>query len=146
MPVANVKANATYRYFNTGHWAVEPAFTGVTDAHGIGFGAIAAAQRGYGFDEPRLCAAAKALPLTPSGLPREGVYLGKDDGLGGLNGAQCLVGARATIRVHASIGRNDAPVSGQLALWTGKKKLRPVAFVDWTPKRVTVYLSDDCRS
>ena len=88
----------------------------------------------------------KALPLTPSGLPREGVYLGKDDGLGGLNGAQCLVGARATIRVHASIGRNDAPVSGQLALWTGKKKLRPVAFVDWTPKRVTVYLSDDCRS
>jgi len=47
------------------------------------------------------------------------------------------------MRVHANIGRNDTPVSGQLALWTGKK-LHPVAFVQWTPKRVAVYLSDDC--
>ena len=93
---------------------------------------------------PSLGTPAKALPLKPSGLPLYDVYTNGQAGLGAMDsGAQCFVGARATMRVHASIGRNDTPVSGQLALWTGKKP-HPVAFVQWTPKRVAVYLSDDC--
>jgi hypothetical protein len=146
VPVAYVRANANYRFFNNGQWFNQPGFTGISDRNGQSLGGVGAVQRGYGFATSQICKAAKTIPLTPSGLPREGVYIGKDDGLGGLNGAQCLVGSRVTVRVRASIGRNETPVAGKLALWTGTKKLRPVAFVEWTPKRTTVYLAADCRT
>lgn len=144
VPVARLSAHARYSFFNNGQNFSMVAFTGVVDKNGQGYAGLGAVRASYGFAMPSLCIAAKALPLRPSGLPLYDVYTNGQAGLGAMDsGAQCFVGARATMRVHANIGRNDTPVSGQLALWTGKK-LHPVAFVQWTPKRVAVYLSDDC--
>jgi hypothetical protein len=145
VPVARVSAHARYTFFNNGQNFTYVALASVDDRNGQGYGALADARHGYGFPEPRLCAPAKSVPLRPSGLPLYEVFRNGETGLGGVDtGAQCIVGARATIRVHGVIGRNDTPVSGQLALWTGAKRLRPVAFVQWMPKRVAVYLSNDC--
>jgi hypothetical protein len=60
------------------------------------------------------------------------------------SGATCWVGSHVTVRLRVVVGPNDTPVSGTVAMRTGKKKLRPVLYVDWTPKRVAVYMSDDC--
>jgi hypothetical protein len=144
VPVARLSAHARYSFFNNGQNFSMVAFTGVVDKNGQGYAALGAVRASYGFAMPSLCTPAKAVTLRPSGLPLYDVYTNGQPGLGATdNGAQCFVGGRATMRVHANIGRNDTPVSGQIALWTGKK-LHPVAFVQWTPKRVAVYLSDDC--
>jgi hypothetical protein len=145
VPVARLSAHPRYSFFNNGQNFTMVAYTGVMDKNGQGYAGLGAVRGSYGFAMPSLCTAAKRVPLDPAGLPLYDVYTSGQAGLGAMdNGAQCLVGARATMRVYASIGRNDTPVSGRLALWTGAKKPRPVAFVQWTPKRVAVYMSDDC--
>jgi hypothetical protein len=145
VPVARLSAHARYSFFNNGQNFSMVAFTGVVDKNGQGYAGLGAVRGSYGFAMPSLCTATKSVPLGPSGLPLYDVYTSGQAGLGAMDsGAQCFVGARTTMRVHATIGRNDTPVSGQLALWTGKKKPHPVAFVQWTPKRVAVYLSDAC--
>jgi len=149
VPVATLQATATRTFRSNGTLHTQLGFTGILDTNGQGFGGLGAARHGYGFPTPELCRAAKPVPLTRSGLPLVGVFTGKDEGLTsslGINGAQCLVGAHVTVRIHAAIGRNDTPTSGQLALWTGAKKLRPVAFVDWTPTKVKVFASSDCHT
>ena len=145
VPVARLSAHARYSFFNNGQNFSMVSYTGVMDKNGQGYAGLAAVKGSYGFAMPSLCTAAKRVPLEPAGLPLYDVYTAGQAGLGAMdNGAQCFVGARATMRLHASIGRNDTPVSGRLALWTATNKPHPVAFVQWTAKRVAVYLSDDC--
>jgi hypothetical protein len=109
-------------------------------------GAVAAARRGYGFPADGSCKAAARVPLTPSGLPLYDVYKPGQLGLGTMeNGATCLVGGHVRVRVQAVV-RKDLPTAGKLAMWSGGKKPHPVVYVDWAPKRVAVYMSDDCRA
>jgi len=107
-------------------------YEGVTDA-----------KKGFQTALEPQCSKAPQVPLGPAGLPKEGVYVRNGPGLGGDFGYRCLSGNRITIRMHAVISKAGAPTAAQLIVRTGKK-LRPVAFIDWTPSKVTTYLSLDC--
>jgi hypothetical protein len=100
---------------------------------------VTSARKGFfpGVQPP--CRAEKTpVALGPSGLPQEGVYLYNEPRLDD----RCLSGSRITIRLRANL-KKGAPYTAKLAVRTGKK-LRPMVFVDWTPNKVTTYLSPDC--
>jgi hypothetical protein len=144
VPVVRLQAHSTYRFYNNGKWFTLAANAGLLTKEGDGLGGVGAVPGGYRFRNPGICGPAPQIPLTRSGLPLAGVFKPGEPGIGSTdNGAQCLVGAHVTVRVRAVVGSNDTPISGALAMRTGKK-LRPVVYVDWTPKRVAVYMSDDC--
>jgi hypothetical protein len=144
VPVVRLQAHAAYRFFQNGQWFTFPSVVGLMTKEGTGLGGLSAFPDSYRFRNPGICTPAKVIPLSHAGLRLDGVYKTGEPGVGSTdNGAQCLVGGHVSVRVHAVVGRNDAPTSGTLAVRTGKK-LRPILYVDWTPKRVTVYLSDDC--
>ena len=115
---------------------------------GFGGGAtlvgVANVRNGYAAPSADWCKPAARIPLAVSGIPAEGVYRSYSQGLGQGQGARCMSGATITVRLRATI-LNGVAVAAQLAIRTGKK-LRPIAFVDWTPKKVSTYLTDDCQS
>ncbi len=107
------------------------------------FESVTDARKGFMPQLDPACKAAPRVVLGPAGLPKEGVYLRNERGLGGDFGYRCFSGARITIRSHVVISSAGAPTSARLIVRTGKK-LRPVAYIDWTPNKVTTYLSPDC--
>jgi hypothetical protein len=144
VPVVRLQAHATYRFYQNNQWFTFPAVAGLLTKEGVGLGGFGNTRGGYGFGDPGFCKPAAQIPLSHAGLPLDGVYKTGEAGIGSMdNGAQCLVGTKIIVRTHVMVGRNDTPTAGSLAVRTGKK-LRPVLYVDWTPKRVAVYLSDDC--
>ncbi|HET7145780.1 MAG TPA: hypothetical protein VFI10_01180 [Gaiellaceae bacterium] len=144
IPVARLHAHATYRFTSNGKTFTIPAYASFQDPGGASLGGVGQAKHGYGFSYD-ICKQAPRIPLARSGLPFYGVFKTGDAGFGSLdNGARCWVGTRVTVRVHAVIGANDTPTSGAVAMRTGKRKLRPMAYIQWTPKRVAVWMSPDC--
>ena len=144
VPVVRLQAHGTYRFYQNNQWFNFAANAGLLTKEGVSLGGVGNVRGGYGGGDSTFCKRTAQIPLTRAGLPLEGVYKAGEAGMGGMdNGAQCLVGGHVTVRVHAVVGRNDTPTSGTLAMRTGKK-LRPVVYVEWTPKRVAVYMSDDC--
>jgi hypothetical protein len=144
VPVVRLQAHGTYRFFQNNQWFSFGAAAALLTKEGVGLGGVASVRGGYGAGDPGFCKPTAQIPLSRAGLPLEGVYKAGEAGIGSMdNGAQCLVGGHIAVRVHAVVGRNDTPTSGAIAVRTGKK-LRPVAYVEWTPKRVAVYMSDDC--
>lgn len=81
------------------------------------------------------CLAAKTIPLAPSGL--------RSAGASGIY-RECLVAQPATVRMRATLGKNGLPVSAKLAMRGGKKH-QPVAYVEWTPKKVRAWLAPGCQ-
>jgi len=146
VPVVRLQAHSSYSTVTFWKKYSLVSNVGLLDAQGHSVGGVGAARQGYGFSTGGQCKPAARVPLAASGLPLYDVYKPGDAGLGSMdNGAMCLVGGHVRVRVHAVV-RNDLPQSGRLTLWTGTKKLRPVVFVDWAPKRVAVYMSDDCHA
>lgn len=146
IPVARLQAHSTYSTVTFGQKLSLASNAALLDSAGHSLGGVSAVRLGYGFPADGSCKPAARVPLAPSGLPLYDVYKPGDAGLGSMdNGAMCFVGAHVRVRVQAAVG-SDRASSGRLALWTGTKKLRPVAYVDWAPKRVAVYLSDDCHA
>jgi hypothetical protein len=144
VPVVRLQAHAGYRFFQNKRWFSFPAVAGLLTKEGIGLGSVAAVAGGYGIGDKESCGPARRIPLSRSGLPLEGVYRSGESGMGAMDsGAQCMVGTHIAVRVHAVVGQNDIPATGEIAVRTGKN-LRPVVYVEWTPKRVAVYMSDDC--
>jgi hypothetical protein len=146
IPVVHVKAYARYRFRNNGKTFSFPPLAGFYDRAQNDLGTVAQATHGYGHAPAPLCTTAPPVALARSELPLLGIYRNGSPGLGGGaggNGAECPVGAHVAIRVRIVLDKRDVPVSARLALRSGKK-LRPIAFVEWTPTRVTVYASDAC--
>ena len=98
------------------------------------------AKAGYTLDGGE-CSSVKAIPLASSGLRSAGVFTG-----GGAAGVyrECSVAQPATFRMRVTLAKNGLPVAVKLAVRSGKK-LRPVAYVDWTPKRVRAWLAPSCQ-
>ena len=146
IPIAQLHAHATYTFTSNAKAITLPAGAGFDDPGpaGASLGGVGQAQHGYGFSTD-ICKRAPRIPLARSGLPFYGVFKTGEPGFGSLdNGARCWVGTRITVRVRAIVGANDTPVSGAVAMRTGKRKLRPMAYIEWTPKRVAVWMSPDC--
>jgi hypothetical protein len=146
IPVVHVKAYAHYRFRNNGKTFSFPPLAGFYDRLQNNLGTVGQAKHGYGHVPEPLCTSAGTVPLARSGLPLLGVYRNGSPGLGGGNGgngAECWVAEHVAIRLRIAVDKQDVPVSAQLMLRSGRKQ-RPVAFVEWTPARVTVYASDAC--
>jgi hypothetical protein len=101
---------------------------------------VTSAKNGYSPVEPSCRAVHDAVPLVPAGLPKDAVYRRNQTRLEG----RCLSGGRITIHLRAQL-EGGAPYAAKLAVRTGKR-LRPLVFVDWTPDKVTTWLSPDCSS
>jgi hypothetical protein len=143
IPVAMLSAHARLTERNNGQMFTMVGFAGLMDHNGHTLGAVGDAAHGYGWPD-QMCTKTKSIPLARGGLPLYGVFKQGERGLGSFdNGAACWVGTRVSVRVHAVLDGNDKPTSGTLALRSGKK-LRPIAYVEWTPRRVAVYFGDDC--
>jgi hypothetical protein len=95
---------------------------------------------GFGSSD-QLCRATHAgVALTQAGLPTV-------DRVSGTEGAtiskECWLAPTVTIRAHVVYDHSGVPRSAQLVLRSGKR-LRPAAFIEWTPTRVAVYTAPSC--
>lgn len=102
-------------------------------------GASPSYKSGYSFDGT-VCKQAKTIPFASTGLKKIGVFTGTQ---GGGVSAECTLASPATLRMRVTVDKSGAPTAAKLAL-LGGKKLRPVAYVEWTPKRVSVWLAAGC--
>jgi len=97
---------------------------------------LSSGKTGYSLDHS-LCTATREIPLARSGLP-----LSVFRTSGGVF-RECWVAPRITIRLRARFGSSGVPLAALLAVRSGKRQ-HPVAYIDWTPRRVTAYLSPIC--
>lgn len=102
-------------------------------------GASPSYKSGYSFDGT-VCKATKTIPLASTGLKKIGVFTGTQ---GGGVSAECTLASPATLRMRVTLGTSGAPTTATLAL-RGGKKLRPIAYVEWTPTHVSVWLAAGC--
>jgi hypothetical protein len=102
-------------------------------------GASPSYKSGYSFDGT-VCKQAKTIPFTSTGLKKIGVFTGTQ---GGGVSAKCTLASPATLRMRVTLGMSGTPTAATLTL-RGGKRLRPVAYVEWTPKRVSVWLAAGC--
>jgi hypothetical protein len=106
-----------------------------TSANAVQLVALSSAKPSYLLDDT-LCAPAARIPLARAGLP-----LAVTARLNGESVSRdCWVASRVTLRIHATLNRSGAPLAGELAIRSGPK-LRPVAFIDWTPSQARVFVS-----
>lgn len=91
-------------------------------------GASPSLRDGYTFDTS-VCAPAKPIPLSSTGLPAPWVYRGAH---GGDITRACWLASRITVRLWVRLDSKHRPLSAILALRSGAKQ-RPVALVRWTP-------------
>ena len=146
IPVAWVTAHAKVARFNNGKTIHYAAFGGFGTQSGVNLGGVASVKEGVGISGPEWCKPTAPMPLKPSGLKLYDTYT-TDELSPGIDdfGVKCFVGAKVRVHLRALVGSNGVPSSAKLALWTGQKKLRPVAYIDWTPTKVKLYLSNnDC--
>lgn len=103
-------------------------------------GSSLTAKAGYTLDGSD-CKAAKSIPLSPNGLRSAGVFTGS--GAAGIYRA-CDLAQPATFRMRLTLAKSGLPVAAKLAIRSGKK-LRPIAYVDWTPTRIRSWLAPGCQ-
>jgi hypothetical protein len=95
---------------------------------------------GFGSSD-QLCRATRAnVPLTHAALPSVSRVSGTK---GATISKECWLAPTVTIRAHVAYDDSGVPTSAQLVLRSGKR-LRPAAFIDWTPTRVAVYTAPSC--
>ena len=111
-----------------------------TTLAGVYSGASLTAKAGYTLGGSG-CLAAKTIPLTPAGLRSAGSFSG-----GGAAGIyrDCSLAQPATVRLRATLAKNGLPIAAKLAIRSGRKH-RPIAYVEWTPKRVQAWLAPGCQ-
>jgi hypothetical protein len=88
------------------------------------------------------CAPTRSIPATRSGIPLADTFRGAQ-GAGGTR--ECWVATTITVRLRVKIARGGVPTSAQLAVRSGARQ-RPVAFVDWTPTLIHVYVTPACHA
>lgn len=113
-----------------GTLSAQTQFVGVTSAHS-----------GYLFNTDACLSAA------PASVPLSHATLTTVDVVKGTHGQQvdkeCWLAATVRIRMHVTFSSSGAPTAAQIALRSGSK-LRPAAYIDWTPTRITVYTAPSC--
>lgn len=143
VPVALLSAHSTITQRNSGQMFTMASYAAFTDHAGNTLGAVSSVAQGFGW-AGQACVHARQIPLARAGLPLYGVFRPGERGLGSVDrGAACWVGSRVSVRIRAAIDSRERASSATLMLRSGKK-LRPIAYIEWQPKRVAVYMSDDC--
>lgn len=113
---------------------------GAMGATQVQYAGVTSVRGGYLFDES-VCQSAPPIPLARSGLPAAGVYRGT--GGAGIQ-RECWLAPTIVVRLRVTVGASGAPVEARLALRSGAK-LRPVAYIEWTPTLVRAFVSSSCQ-
>jgi len=95
---------------------------------------------GYGADDQLCRRSHAAVPLGHASLRPFGAVTGTQ---GATIKRECWLAPTVTIRAHVVFSRSGVPTAAQLVLRSGKK-LKPAAYLDWTPTRVVGYASAAC--
>jgi hypothetical protein len=114
--------------------------TGAPGTQQLQYVGVTSIRGGISFDES-VCQAAPAIPLARAGLPAVGVYRGT---AGAGIRRECWLAPTVTVRMHVTLGAAGAPVEARLAVRSGAK-LRPVAYIEWTPTLVRAFVSSSCQ-
>jgi hypothetical protein len=110
-----------------------------TAASLVDFGGVTSARHGFGVND-QVCTKAAPIPLVRAGLP----LVAELRGTGGDELQQeCWLAPTVRMRIHVTYDEHRAPVAARLALRSGAK-LRPAAYIDWTPTHIRVYTSAAC--
>jgi hypothetical protein len=114
----------------TGTLSAQTQYVGVTSAH-----------NGYLFNSDT------CQPAAPAAVPLSHATLKTVDVVKGTHGQQvdkeCWLAATVRIRMHVTFSGSGAPTAAQIVLRSGPN-LRPAAYIDWTPTRITVYTAPSC--
>jgi hypothetical protein len=95
---------------------------------------------GYGADAQLCSRSHAAVPLNHASLRSIGAATGTK---GGTVRRECWLAPTVTIRAHVVFNRSGVPTAAQLVMRSGKK-LKPAAYIDWTPTRVAAFASSAC--
>jgi len=81
------------------------------------------------------------IPLKPKGLPTPPTTVTAT--LRGYDNEQCATSGRVLVRLQLK-STNHTPVHALMAVRNDNAKSRPIAFYNWSAKKVSVYLSKTC--
>jgi hypothetical protein len=116
---------------------IDTGAPGMTQLQYVG---VTSVRGGTQFDES-VCHTAPPIPLARAGLPAAGVYRGT---AGAGIRRECWLAPTVTVRMRVTFGPSGAPIEARLAMRSGAK-LRPVAYVEWTPTLVRAFVSSSCQ-
>lgn len=105
----------------------------------VDFGGVTSARHGYGVND-QVCRKAAPVPLVRAGLPLVAELRGAG---GDAIQQECWLAPTVRMRIHVAYDKRGAPTAARLALRSGAK-LRPAAYIDWTPTHIRVYTSAAC--
>jgi hypothetical protein len=83
------------------------------------------------------------IPVKPKGLPSPPTTVTPT--LFGHDGEQCGTAARVLVRLRLET-MNDTPTRALLAIRNDNASRRPIAFYDWSPRKVSVCIGKTCVS
>ena len=148
-----IRVDPAINYLDTNHRKV--TLPAEVQAGGQGEGVFAAASKqiepgpgraavtaGYYFDNT-VCKNAPAIPFTHAGLQSVAPTSTGNP----WNGARCLVppNVNVTVRLRVVVSKPGVPTSAQVAVQAGRKQ-HPIAYIAWTPTRVTAWASAGCET
>jgi len=99
-----------------------------------------AAKSSFMVDRTACAPSSRHVPLRPAGLASNGTATASFEG--GFN-ERCVSSSRVLVHVRVSL-KDDVPTRALLAVRNGDAKSRPLAFVRWSPSRITSYLATSC--
>jgi hypothetical protein len=83
----------------------------------------------------------KQIPLKPKGLPTPPTTV--TPSLRGFDNEQCDTSARVLVRLQLK-STNHTPAHALMAVRNDNAKSRPIAFYNWSPNKVSVFLGKTC--
>jgi hypothetical protein len=94
--------------------------------------------------DPKSCRRVKhGIPLKPKGLP--GPPTRVTPSLFGHDSERCDTASRVLVRLRVQ-STDHTPTHALLAIRNDNAKRRPIAFYNWSPSKLTIYIGNSCTS
>jgi hypothetical protein len=101
---------------------------------------INSAEKGITVDPLRCRTSRQSVPLRPAGLPSNGT-----DTAHFLGGTYRVCAGAGRVFVHYRVTEvGGMPQKAQVAVRSDNRRTTPLAYIDWTPKRVTTFTPTTC--
>lgn len=104
---------------------------------------LSAAKNSLKIDKASCPRVKRQIPLKPKGLPTPPITVTPT--LFGHDSEQCGTAARVLVRLRLT-STNHVPSRALLAIRNDNARRRPIAFYDWSPRKISVYPGKSCSS
>jgi hypothetical protein len=104
---------------------------------------LRAVKHGSKIDKKSCVRVAKRIPLKSKGLPGPAITVTPTHQ--GFDNEQCGTKARVLVRLRLQM-TNQIPSHALLAVRNDDAKRRPIAFYNWSPRKLTIYTGSSCSS